>query len=49
MIGKSITHSPRQQCIATSLLDAIATDLVTKSFGGFTLKTNFDSPFFDFL
>jgi hypothetical protein len=38
MIGKSITsHSPRQQCIATSLLDAIATDLVTKSFSlGFT-------------
>jgi hypothetical protein len=33
MIGKSITsHSPRQQCIATSLLDAIATDLVIKSF-----------------
>jgi hypothetical protein len=32
MIGKSITsHSPRQQCIATSLLDAIATDLVTKN------------------
>jgi hypothetical protein len=32
MIGKSITFIPRQQCIATSLLDAIATDLVTKSF-----------------
>jgi hypothetical protein len=40
MISKSITsHSPRQQCIATSLLGAIAKDLVIKSFSlGFTLN-----------